>query len=642
MNVTTRPWRGSTSTATSSEAQVPTPTAVTARRAWWPQRLHHQLVLMVSLAMVASLSVLGGFTAIEQADIALRSHESKATSLARQVAIASRNPLLTDSLDQVEELVLRSADSPEVLTLQVLSPKGLNLGHAVREGEQIKVIYDPPGHPVATPARITPQASHAQDPDRLIVWQPVITNVLVAWVRLEYDTRSLTTLRWRIWRNTLVVAALAVSVCAIALALVLRRPVRALNRARQFAMDLSKSEGGQMEVEQGPIEVMELNGALNEASMLLRQQFLIIEDWLRQHSEHEARLAARNAQLDAIFTLSRDGLLTVDHAQRVLFANQAFMQLTGLDTQEVIGRDLHELSAHLQGLCLKGSLFDGLVSALHTQGSDAPPAAPQLLVLGVGAQRCVLSLTGQRSDSSVVAGVLYLNDVTRQHTLDQMKSDFLSMAAHELRTPMVSIFGFTELMMHREMKPEQRQDLLGRVHRHCQSMVSILNELLDLARIEARRGQDFQFEEVDFAHVVQQVLADFKPPTQRAPPASGEVNGPMPVRADVHKLQQAVLNILSNAYKYSPDGGEVAVRFLSRTDEQGRRRHGVQIEDQGMGLGPQDLARLGERFFRVDKSGSIPGTGLGVSIVKELMDLMGGRMDVASTLGQGTTVTLWL
>jgi two-component system sensor histidine kinase VicK len=512
----------------------------------------------------------------------------------------------------------------------------------VRTGEDLRVVYDPPGQPVPTPGQVQPLSSHAAAPERLIVWQPVTTTQLAAWVRLEYDTHSLTTLRWHIWRNTLVVAVLAVLVCAVALALVLRRPVRALNRARQFAMDLSKSEGLQMEIEHGPIEVMELNGALNEASVLLRQQFLIIEDWLRQHTSNEARLAERNAQLDAIFTLSRDGLLTVDHAQRVLFANQAFMQLTGLTADDVVGRELQALSQHMLGLCQEGSQFTGLSMALQANERVTPQGPPQLLVMGQGMARRVLSLTGQRSDSGAVAGVLYLNDVTRQHTLDQMKSDFLSMAAHELRTPMVSIFGFTELMMHREMKPEQRKDLLGRIHRHCQSMVSILNELLDLARIEARRGQDFKFEEVDFGEMVKRVLADFKPPAPRDPPACSPVGSPMPVRADAHKLQQAVLNVLSNAYKYSPDGGEVAVRFLHHTDDTGRRRHGVQIEDHGIGLSPEHLARLGERFFRVDQSGNIPGTGLGVSIVKELMDLMGGRMEVSSTLGQGTTVTLWL
>jgi two-component system, OmpR family, sensor histidine kinase VicK len=197
-------------------------------------------------------------------------------------------------------------------------------------------------------------------------------------------------------------------------------------------------------------------------------------------------------------------------------------------------------------------------------------------------------------------------------------------------------------MLNREMTPERRKDLLGSIHRHCQSMVSILNELLDLARIESRRGQDFQFEQVDMAEVVQSVLADFKPPAGRQPPHRSASPGPMPVRADAHKLQQAVLNILSNAYKYSPDGGEVAVGFISQADEQGRTRHGVRIEDHGVGLSDEDQARLGERFFRVDKSGNIPGTGLGVSIVKELMELMGGRMQVRSALGQGTTVTLWL
>ncbi len=597
---------------------------------------------MVSLALVGALSLLGGFTAMEQADIALHNHESKAVAMARQVAIASRNPLLSNRVDQVEELLLRSADSSEVMSLQVLSPHGDNLGLVVRQGHDFQVRHAPQPPRLTPPSIIKPQVTHDHSPDRLVVWQPVVTQLLMGWVRLEYDTRELDALQWRIWRNTLVVAALAVTVCGLVLAWVLRGPVQALDRARQFATEITQSDGRQLAIEPGPIEVMELNRALNEASLLMQQQMLIIEDWLSQHREHEARLAERNAQLGAIFSLSRDGLLTLDHEDRVLFANQAFMQLTGLDTSEVVGQSLEKLSARLQALAQPGSTFTGLCHAFQAAVAADPSARSPLLVLGEGAQRCVLSLTGQRSDSTAVSGVLYLSDVTRQHTLDQMKSEFLSMAAHELRTPMVSIFGFTELMLNREMTPERRKDLLGSIHRHCQSMVSILNELLDLARIESRRGQDFQFEQVDMADVVQSVLADFKPPAGRQPPQRTGAQAPMPVRADAHKLQQAVLNILSNAYKYSPDGGEVAVSFLSQTDEQGRHRHGVRIEDHGVGLSPEDQSRLGERFFRVDKSGNIPGTGLGVSIVKELMELMGGRMQVSSALGQGTTVTLWL
>jgi two-component system sensor histidine kinase VicK len=640
MNLSKHPWAQASSTLSPS-TQAPMGEALP-RRGWWPRRLHHQLALMVSLALVGALSLLGGFTAMEQADIALHNHESKAVAMARQVAIASRNPLMSSRLDQVEELLLRSADSSEVMSLQVLSPHGDSLGLVVRHGDDFQVRHAPQPLRLTPPSIIKPQVTHDHRPDRLVVWQPVVTHLLAGWVRLEYDTRELDALQWRIWRNTLVVAALAVTVCGLVLAWVLKGPVQALERARLFATEITRSDGRQLAIEPGPIEVMELSGALNEASMLMQQQMLIIEDWLAEHREHEARLAERNAQLGAIFSLSRDGLLTLNHEDRVLFANQAFMQLTGLNTSDVVGHSLDELSARLQALAQPGSTFTGLCHAFQTAVAHDPGVRSPLLVLGEGAQRCVLSLTGQRSDSSAVSGVLYLSDVTRQHTLDQMKSEFLSMAAHELRTPMVSIFGFTELMLNREMTPERRKDLLGSIHRHCQSMVSILNELLDLARIESRRGQDFQFEQVDMADVVQSVLADFKPPVGRASPQRTQPPGAMPVRADAHKLQQAVLNILSNAYKYSPDGGEVAVSFLSQPDEQGRHRHGVRIEDHGVGLSPEDQNRLGERFFRVDKSGNIPGTGLGVSIVKELMELMGGRMQVVSALGQGTTVTLWL
>ena len=650
MHATMRPWR--TSTLSVSPSEEASPKAAAARWRLWPRHLHHQLVLMVSLALIAALSLLGGYTAREQAHIALASHEGKATSLARQVAIAARNPIVTKSLDQLEEMALRLADTPEVLDLQVLSAAGRPLTHVQRSGDAPQVRYDPPTHETTTPPSATPTLQ--REGEHLVVWHPVTTHLLAGWVRLEYDARELQALQWRIWRNTLVVAIMAVVSCGLVLAWVLRGPVQALEHARRFALDMTQSPGLQLPKQSGPIEVEQLNAALNQASALIQEQIDTIDSWLQQHEANEARLAERNAQLDAIFRMSRDGLVTLGQHDEVLFVNRSFLMLTGLTHDEVIGQSLAALSARLQSLASPGSRFEGLHAALpddDTQPGDSRLSQDedaQVLVLHEGPQRSVLQVRGQRSqvnqdgNDSTVKGVLYLVDVTRQHTLDQMKSEFLSMAAHELRTPMVSIFGFTELMLKREMKPEQRQELLGSIYRHGQSMIAILNELLDLARIESRRGQDFKFEDTDLATCAQQVLDDYQAPAGRARPVIEAAVHAMPVRADVHKLQQAVLNILSNAYKYSPQGGEVRVRYLSRPDALGRMRHGVSIQDQGLGLSPQDLARLGERFFRVDKSGNIPGTGLGVSIVKELMELMGGHMDVESQLGQGTCVTLWL
>jgi signal transduction histidine kinase len=116
----------------------------------------------------------------------------------------------------------------------------------------------------------------------------------------------------------------------------------------------------------------------------------------------------------------------------------------------------------------------------------------------------------------------------------------------------------------------------------------------------------------------------------------------VPVHADRQKMGQAFLNVLSNAYKYSPQGGAVRVSFPSRVDEHGMQWVAVQVEDEGMGMSPEQLAHVGERFYRADKSGNIPGTGLGMSIVTEMMKLMGGDIEVHSVLGQGTRVALWM
>jgi signal transduction histidine kinase len=115
----------------------------------------------------------------------------------------------------------------------------------------------------------------------------------------------------------------------------------------------------------------------------------------------------------------------------------------------------------------------------------------------------------------------------------------------------------------------------------------------------------------------------------------------LPVRADAQKLAQAVRNILSNAYKYSPDGGPVTIA-LRRDGAGAPARAGLQVADSGIGMTPEQVARVCERFYRADASGNIPGTGLGMSIVKEIVALHGGGLDIASTAGVGSTVSLWL
>jgi signal transduction histidine kinase len=230
-----------------------------------------------------------------------------------------------------------------------------------------------------------------------------------------------------------------------------------------------------------------------------------------------------------------------------------------------------------------------------------------------------------------------------------MKSEFLSTAAHELRTPMASIYGFTELLLSQEFEPGDRQDFLETIFKQSELMVSIINELLDLARIEARRGKDFVMINLVACELTHEIVANFKISAERLPPKEPECHTPCSIRGDRKKLTQAISNVISNAYKYSPAGGAVTVEFVALTPEtttedvtDALSLLGIRISDQGIGMTPEQLAGVCERFYRADASGKIPGTGLGMSIVKEIVELHGGSLQIESQFGVDTTVTLWL
>jgi signal transduction histidine kinase len=145
---------------------------------------------------------------------------------------------------------------------------------------------------------------------------------------------------------------------------------------------------------------------------------------------------------------------------------------------------------------------------------------------------------GLRSGASqAIAKVLSLRDVTHETEVDQMKSEFLSTAAHELRTPMASIYGFAELMMMRKLTPERQTEVMATIHRQTQLMIHIVNELLDLARIESRRGKDFVLETLDLGEFAAALLHDFSPPGQRDAPCLHAPAKPLAVRVDRHKMQ---------------------------------------------------------------------------------------------------------
>ena len=364
--------------------------------------------------------------------------------------------------------------------------------------------------------------------------------------------------------------------------------------------------------------------------------------------QSQAATRDRTEQLNASFDLSPDGFVSFDAGRRVTFANRAFLRMTSTDADEVMGLDEAPFSELLASKCLPEAMFPGVASlrAARQGVREGETEAPQVRL-----RHCLIELAGpgnrvleagiRLSQAENVSQILYLRDVTHETEVDRMKSEFLSTAAHELRTPMASIYGYCELLLMRDFDEAERKEMLSTIFRQSELMASIINELLDLARIEARRGKDFVLERLSLQNIVNEAVVSYKLPEGREAPLIQPAEEALFVRVDRKKLQQALLNVLSNAYKYSPRGGVISLSFLQEVHHS-VGRFGIEIHDHGIGMRPEETARVFERFYRADTTGKIPGTGLGMSIVREIVEIHGGEVTVQSQLGAGTTVTLWL
>ncbi len=364
----------------------------------------------------------------------------------------------------------------------------------------------------------------------------------------------------------------------------------------------------------------------------------------------EVQRLARNAlqkqagQLNEIFELSPDGFVSFGVDKRINYVSPAFARMTDQGATPLVGLDEHGFSHWLNSLCEAGTSFDGLsglrgaADAAHE--GDKPDGIDAKTITLKGNK--VLQLALRSSASATVSQVLHLRDVTREFEIDQIKSEFLSTAAHELRTPMASILGFSELLITQPFEEDQKREFLDIIYKQSIAVAAILDELLDLARIESRRGKDFKLTRFDLNELVAQTVASYLCPQGRDLPVVVRATQPQWLLGDAGKLHQAVLNVLSNAYKYSPQGGPVRVEVDALLVRGQLPQARIRVTDHGIGMTPEQASKVWDRFYRVDTSGRYPGTGLGMSIVKEIVGLHHGSVSISSALGQGTCVSLCL
>ncbi|KKL90905.1 hypothetical protein LCGC14_1900040, partial [marine sediment metagenome] len=211
--------------------------------------------------------------------------------------------------------------------------------------------------------------------------------------------------------------------------------------------------------------------------------------------------------------------------------------------------------------------------------------------------------------------------------------EFLSTAAHELRTPLTSILGFSEILLDRKLDEERRNRFLKIINEESVGLSSLINDLLDLSRIESGKGFKMIKALTDIGNIVLENVDIFEHQTDKHTFKVNVPDDPVKIEADKDKINQVIENLISNALKFSPKGGEITVSIKETKD--GIR---VNVSDNGMGIPEKDLSHIFEKFYRAENASSeaIGGTGLGLAIVKYIIESHGGIISAESRIGKGS------
>jgi PAS domain S-box-containing protein len=354
----------------------------------------------------------------------------------------------------------------------------------------------------------------------------------------------------------------------------------------------------------------------------------------RQQQQDLERL---RAERDVILDLSPDGFLAFDPVGLPVYVNPSAARLLGVPYEDL---------ARMNEAAVDATLSRLVAGAEEYTPADrlADDAADVLRIpsLQHALRRSVRSIRSAQGDYR--GRVIYLRDISSEMALDRARAEFLATAAHELRTPMSSIHGFSELLMTRQLDEPIRREVIETIHTQSEFVVRMVNDLLDLERIsKGNAAKELKVTEFLLYPLLQRLAEgvliegdsrriDFK----------GDLRASISVVADADKLYQALLNVVSNAFRYSrSQGGPIELSVLQRGDVL-RQEVGIAVRDYGIGMTQNQLGRIFDRFYRADSAKSISGTGLGMTLVKEIMDRLGGAVDVVSELGRGTCVTLWV
>ncbi len=336
------------------------------------------------------------------------------------------------------------------------------------------------------------------------------------------------------------------------------------------------------------------------------------------------------ARRETILACMAEGVLSVDKQLRVNFCNDAFAQAFGTRTETSEGRSLYEL--------VREPALREILERVVTSGAPEKDLLRLPSAAGRWFEARALPLGHEPRRGAVIA----LHDVTDIQRQEQVRKDFVADVSHELRTPLAAIRGYAETLLDGGLEDQQNnRRFVEIIFSHAVRLNNIASDLLVISELDNKAAQSPPSDRIAVLDVVRTALSTVeKTAGERGIRLNADNCLPCYVYGVRFRLEQVMVNLVDNAVKFNRADGEVVVECGPVSEEWVR----ISVADSGIGIPNDDLKRIFERFYRVDKSRARPagGTGLGLPIVKEVVDRMGGTVKVESTLGRGSKFTVLL
>ncbi len=346
------------------------------------------------------------------------------------------------------------------------------------------------------------------------------------------------------------------------------------------------------------------------------------------------QLTEEKEELEDAFESIDVGVIVVNNQEVVRLLNPAAAEMLELTGGEFSGNKMGEVipPGDVHDL-LKGTLESGEEHTIEIQTGEEDGKVYQ-------AQTTLMS---RENDSDIESVVAIFNDITEIRRVERMKTAFVSTVSHELRTPLTSIKGFISTLLEDDegmYDDETRREFLIIINEECDRLTRLISDLLNVSKIESGRGLDLQLSDVDLQQLLQRVASNHQPYSKKHQ-INAEAPDDLTIRADADKLTQILDNLVGNAVKYSPNGGEV--RIVGTEEDDAIR---IDVIDEGLGIPERHRDHIFQRFHQVDDDvdhKSIGGTGIGLYLVQHLAQAHGGRVWLdSSVVGEGSTFSVRL